>query len=266
MSGKVDGVRLPKELFFVSRVMQNEQPDIHIIGHWNYPADTKKTVFVAATHCDQVELFLNGKSIGVTNKLFKFVDTFGGRTMGSDEMAAGLDTGYIYAFPDVTFAPGSLKAVATKDGKIVAQQELQTAGDPAAIKLTLHTGPRGLRADGSDVALVDFEVVDAQGRRCPTDEARVDFDISGPAIWRGGFNAAKLNTTNNHYLDTECGINRVAIRSTTTPGTITLTAKRDGLTPATIEIKSSPVEISDGLTMEFPQQLPGPVAQVSATR
>jgi beta-galactosidase len=64
------------------------------------------------------------------------------------------------------------------------------------------------------VALVDFEVVDAQGRRCPTDEARVDFDITGPAIWRGGFNSAKLNTTNNRFLDTECGINRVAIRST----------------------------------------------------
>ena len=74
------------------------------------------------------------------------------------------------------------------------------------------------------------------------------------------------NSINNLYLDTECGINRVAIRSSLTPGTITLTAKRDGLTPATIEIKSSPMEITDGLTMEFPQQLPGPVAQVSATR
>jgi beta-galactosidase len=115
------------------------------------------------------------------------------------------------------------------------------------------------------VALIDFEVVDAQGRRCPTDEARVDFDASGPVIWRGGFNAAKLNTTNNKFLDTECGINRVAIRSTATPGTITLTAKRDGLTPATIEIKSSPVEITSGLSKEFPQQLPGP-AQVAATR
>ena len=67
--------------------MQNEQPDLHIIGHWNYPAGTKKTVYVAATHCDQVELFLNGKSLGVTNKPYKFVDTFGGRTMGSDELA-----------------------------------------------------------------------------------------------------------------------------------------------------------------------------------
>ena len=94
-----------------------------------------------------------------------------------------------------------------------------------------------MRADGSDVALIDFEVVDAQGRRCPTDEARVDFDITGPAIWRGGFNAAKLNTTNNLYLDTECGINRVAIRSTLTPGTITLTAKRDGLQPGDAHVR-----------------------------
>jgi beta-galactosidase len=248
VSGKVDGVRLPKEAYYVYRVMQNEQPDIHIIGHWTYPTNTTKTMFVAASHCDQVELFLNGKSLGVQTKPCKFVDTFGGRNMGADEMASGPDTGFIYAFPGIAFVPGSLKAVATKDGKIVAQQELQTAGEPYAIKLTAHTGPKGLQADGSDVALIDFEVVDAQGRRCPTDEARVDFDVSGPVIWRGGFNAAKLNTTNNRYLDTECGINRVAIRSTLTPGTITITAKRDGLKPATVKIESQPMTITDGLT------------------
>jgi beta-galactosidase len=88
----------------------------------------------------------------------------------------------------------------------------------------VHTGPDGLQADGSDVVLVDFEVVDADGNRCPTDEARVDFQVTGPANWRGGFCSDKLNTTNNKFLDTECGINRVAIRSTLTPGTITLTA------------------------------------------
>jgi beta-galactosidase len=262
VSGKVDGVRLPKSLFYVSRVMQNEQPDIHIIGHWNYPADTKKTMYVAATHCDQVELFLNGKSLGVANKPCKFVDTFGGRTMGSDEMASGTDTGYVYAFPDVVFVPGEIKAVATKGGKVVAQQEIQTAGEPKALKLTLHTGPQGLQADGSDVALIDFEVVDAQGRRCPTDEARVDFAVTGPIIWRGGFNAAKLETTNNLYLDTECGINRVAVRSTLTPGAITVTAKREGLTPATVKIESKPVVIKDGLAQEMPQTLK-PVALMS---
>jgi beta-galactosidase len=252
VSGKVDGVRLPKSLFYVSRVMQNEQPDIHIIGHWNYTNGTKKTMYVAATHCDQVELFLNGKTIGTTNHPCKFVDASGGRGMGSDERSAGPDTGYIYAFPGVAFEPGSLKAVATKGGKIVAQQELQTAGDPSAIKLTLHTGPQGLQADGSDVALIDFEVVDAQGRRCPTDEARVDFETAGPVIWRGGFNAAKLNTTNEKHLDTEAGINRVAIRSTMTAGEITVTASRPGLKPATLKVVSKPVAFKDGLVNLFP--------------
>jgi len=104
-----------------------------------------------------------------------------------------------------------------------------------------------LQADGSDVALIDFEVVDTQGRRCPTDEARVDFAVSGPVIWRGGFNAGKLNTTNNLYLDTECGVNRVAVRSTFTPGTITVTATREGLKSATMKIESKPVQIANGL-------------------
>ena len=162
-------------------------------------------------------------------------------------------TGFIYAFPEVAFAPGTLKAVATKGGKVVAQQEIQTAGEPAAIKLTLHTGPKGLQADGSDVALIDFEVVDAQGRRCPTDEARVDFDVAGPVIWRGGFNAAKLNTTNNRYLDTECGINRVAIRSTLTPGTITVTAKREGLQPGDTHVRLQAGCDQDGWREEMPQ-------------
>jgi len=249
VSGKVDGVRLPKELFYVSRVMQSATPDLHIIGHWTYPAGTKKTMYVAATLCDQVELFVNGQSKGVQKTPCSPVDPFDGRNLGY--------TGFIYAFPDIAFESGIIKAVATKNGKVVAQQELKTAGAPAAIKLTAHSGPNGLQADGSDVALVDFEVVDAQGNRCPTDEARVDFAVDGPAIWRGGLNSSKTDSTNNLFLDTECGINRVALRSTLAPGTITLTAKRDGLTPATIKMESHPVAIQDGLAVAAPQTFPG---------
>ena len=253
VSGKVDGVRLPKELFFVSRVMQSEKPDIHIIGHWTYPENTKKTMYVAASHCDQVELFLNGKSLGVQTQPTTFVDPYrGGRQQGS-ELLIGENTGCVYAFPGVAFVPGTIKAVASKGGQMVAQTELTTAGAPAAIRLTVHTGPQGLLADGSDVVLVDFEVVDAQGRRCPTDEARVDFAIDGPAVWRGGLNSAMLDSTNNLYLSTECGINRVAIRSTQTPGTITLKASREGLTPAEVKIESQPAAIAAGLETQMPQ-------------
>ena len=244
VSGKVDGVRLPKELFYVSRVMQSPSPDLHIIGHWTYPAGTRKTVYVAAVHCDQVELLVNGRSQGTAAAPCAFVDSVRGVSLG--------DTGCIYAFPGVAFAPGTLRAVARRAGKVVAQEELQTAGPPAALRLSARTGPGGLRADGSDVALIDVEAVDAQGRRCPTDEARVDFSVRGPAVWRGGFNAGLPNSTNNLYLNTECGINRVAVRSTLTPGTIEVTAARAGITPATVAIESRPAVVTGGLVPDQP--------------
>ena len=76
-----------------------------------------------------------------------------------------------------------------------------------------------------------------------------------PAIWRGGYNSGKTNSTNNLYLNTECGINRVAMRYTLMPGTVRLTAKREGLKPATITIESKPVVVKDGLSQEMPPTL-----------
>ena len=239
VSGKIDAVRLPKEAYFAERVMQNEKPDIHIVGHWTYPANTTKTMNVIANHVDSVELLVNGVSRG---------------------KVAQPENGYLYAFPNIAFAPGAIKAVGYKGGVAVAQHELKTAGAAAAIKLTVHTGPGGLRADGEDVALIDFEVVDANGERCPTDDDRVDFTWSstgravsatGPAIWRGGYNSGKTNSTNNLYLNTEAGINRVAMRSTPMAGTFTVTAKREGLRPATVTIESKAVAVVDGLTQEM---------------
>ena len=229
-SGKVDAVRLPKEIYFAHRVMQNEQPDIHILGHWSYPTgpDTRKTVktvYVVA-NTQTVELFVNGKSVGVNSQPAN---------------------GYAFAFPNVEFAPGSLKAVGRNEGKPVAQEELTTAGPPARIKLTPTGGPRGLQADGEDVALIDVEVVDAKGQRCPTDDAPVDFAVAGPAVWRGGYNSGKIESTNNLYLNTEDGINRVSVRSTFSPGTITVTASRSGLQSAQIKIVAKPVKMVDGL-------------------
>lgn len=241
VSGKVDSVRLPKEAYYVYRVMQNPAPDIHLIGHWTYPTNTIKTVYVAANHCASVELFANGKSLGMTNQPCDFVDTFNG---GHKDLG---NTGYIYAFPAIQFEPGFIKAIGKANGKVVAQDEIRTAGSAKALKLTVHTGPNGLQADGSDVAFIDFEVVDAKGERCLTDEARVDFKVTGQAIWRGGYNSGISNSINNLYLNTECGINRIAIRSTLQTGTIRLIGSRPGLEPATAKIESQPVTIKDGL-------------------
>ena len=242
VSGKVDAMRLPKEIYFAHRVIQNEQPDLHILGHWSYPetqpggAKTVKTIYVIA-NTPSVELFLNGKSVGVNTKP---------------------ESGWIFSFPEIEFAPGSLKAAGKNGAKVGAQQELTTAAPAAAIKLTPILGPNGLQADGEDIALIDVEVVDAKGQRCPTDDARIDFTCTGPAIWRGGYNSGKTDSTNNLYLNTELGINRVAVRSTLTAGTITVTARRDGLKSAQLQIASKSVVVTDGIATFMPVRMAGP--------
>jgi beta-galactosidase len=144
--------------------------------------------------------------------------------------------------------------VARNGGKTVAEEELTTAGPPAQITLTSIVGPHGLQADGQDVALIDFEVVDAKGQRVPTDDARVDFTISGPGLWRGGYNSGRIDSTNNLYLNTELGINRVSVRSTLSPGVIAITASRAGLQSAQIQIVAKPAKVVDGLATLMPQR------------
>jgi hypothetical protein len=222
--GEVDGVRLPKEAYYVCQAMWSDTPQVHIIGHWTYPANTKKTVYVASNG-DEVELFVNGKSIG--------------KAKPKDR--------YLFEFPNVAFEPGEIKAVPYTGSKAVAEQVKKTAGPAVALKMTPITGPGGLRADGGDVALIDVEAVDAKGNRCPTFEQRVDFDTAGPGVWRGGYNSGKAGSINNTYLNLECGINRVAVRATRDAGTIVVSAKSQGLSPAKIEIHSAKADIVDGV-------------------
>lgn len=238
VSGKVDAVRLPKDIYYAYRVIQNPRPDLHVLGHWSYPAgpgqQMVKTVYVIS-NAASIELFVNDKSRGVN---------------------AEPENGYVFAFPQVEFAPGLLRAVARKGGEIVGEQQLVTVGPPARLLLTPRVGPLGLQADGQDVALIDCEVVDAAGQRCPTDYGRVDFTCSGPAVWRGGYNSGLVDSTNNLYLYTELGINRVAVRSTLAPGTITVTAQRPGLEPVSIRLVSRRVELVDGISTSMPPRLP----------
>ncbi|MCP5532121.1 MAG: glycoside hydrolase family 2 protein [Akkermansiaceae bacterium] len=222
-TGEVDAARLPKEAYFALQATWHESPRVHLIGHWNYPTGTVKAVHAVA-RADSAELFVNGRSLGKGDR--------------------DMDT--LFTWKNVRFEPGEIRVVSYRDGKPVAEQTKRTAGEPAALRLTPVVAPGGWRADGSDVALVDVEVVDAKGRRCPTDQARVDFEISGPAVWRGGYNSGKEGSTNSTFFDTECGINRASLRSTLRPGRVTITASRPGLEPTTIQIESNPVEILGG--------------------
>ncbi len=228
-TGEVDGVRLPKEAYWALQATWDDEDRVHLIGHWTYPADTVKPMYAVAK-ADRAELFVNGKSLGDGER--------------------SLDT--LFTWPDVKFEPGEIKVVAYRDGAEIASQVKQTVGAPAAIRLTSTVSPAGWLADGADVALVDFEVVDAEGRRCPTDQARVDFEISGPGIWRGGYNSGTEDSTNHLYLDTECGINRISIRSTLEAGEVVLTARREGLESATLRLSSKPIKLVGGVQTVMP--------------
>ncbi|MDP1580637.1 MAG: DUF4982 domain-containing protein [Candidatus Didemnitutus sp.] len=211
-SGEVDGVRLPKEAYYVCQVMFSYTPAVHVIGHWSYPSGTRKTVYVVGNSGGEVELFLNDKSLG----------------------RAKAEKRFLYQFADVAFEAGELRAVAREaNGSIVATTTVHTTGPAVALRLTPLLGPDGWRADGADIALFDVEAVDAKGHRVPTFQQRVEFAVEGPAIWRGGYNSGRINSINHTTLELEAGINRVALRSTREAGAVTLTVRAPGLTTAT---------------------------------
>ena len=235
-SGVTDAMRIEKDAFYAHQVMwdgwvDTEKDQTYIIGHWNYPENTVKPVQVVSTG-EEVELFLNGNSLGKGKRQYNF----------------------LFTFDNVAFKPGKLEAVSyNKAGKEISRYAVNTAGEPASLKLTAIQNPEGFHADGADMALIQVEVVDKDGKRCPLDNRTVQFTLNGHAEWRGGIAQGE----NNHILDTnlpvECGINRALIRSTTTAGKVTLTAQAKGLPSASLTLETVPVKVTGGLSTYLPQ-------------
>ena len=209
-SGVVDAMRIPKDAFFAHQVMWNgwvepEKAMTYIAGHWNYPAHTAKPVYVVST-ADSVELFLNGKSLGKGKQSYR----------------------YLFSFDNVSFEPGTLEAVGS-DG---SRYQLETVGEPYQLKLTAIENPLGIKADGADMVLVQVEVTDKQGRRCPLDNRMIHFSLWGEARWIGGIETDAMS------IPVECGVNRVLLRTTTNAGSINLSAYADGVKPAYVSLNS----------------------------
>ncbi|HEY5757584.1 MAG TPA: DUF4982 domain-containing protein, partial [Steroidobacter sp.] len=272
-SGEVDAMRLPKEGFFAHQVMWDGWVDIersrtHVIGHWNYPPGTIKDIVIVSS-ADQVELKLNGRSLGLGTR--------------SD--------GFLFTVPRVSWEPGKLEAIGKNSrARVVSRDVLQTTGAPASIRLTPRTAPAGWVADGLDVALVDVEVTDARGNRVPTALHEIRFEVEGPAEWRGGIaqgDSSRRKTSEtaqsapgtiisqgvpppdgvtqyagtgraddnyilSQLLPVEGGINRVALRSTLIPGKVRLSASADGLESARVSLNvvAPPAPRRDGLVAQ----------------
>lgn len=236
VSGVTDAARLPKESYFALKVAHSDTLDLKILGHWNYPENTVKDVFVIS-NMEEIRLV-------TYNPDGQLIKDYGKGTRANH---------FEFAFPSVAWQPGKIVAYGYKNGIVAKSQEIITAGQPAKLRLTPYTGPAGFYADGSDVAMFDIEVTDAQGNRIPTDECRIDFTYSGEAQFLGGYNSGIEYSIFKDTLLTECGINRVFARSTRNAGSFTLHATAVGLEPASVTISSLPITLEDGLTTDMPQ-------------
>ncbi|MFV0471825.1 MAG: DUF4982 domain-containing protein [Paludibacteraceae bacterium] len=246
-SGVVDAMRVPKDAFFAHQAMWNGWVDVekhgsYIAGHWQQaynppvdgqnpiPRDTKEVLVVSTG--ERVELFVNGKSQGLGKR----------------------SSGFLFKFNDVKWEKGTVEAVTYDDkGNILCRTKKETAGKPEKITLKLMKAPDGFKADGADLVLVEVEVVDKEGRRCPLDNTMIDFDLQGNAEWRGGIAQGKEgNYVLEKQLPVECGINRVLIRSTKNAGKVKLIARSADkniiLQPATLDFSSVKYEEKDGLS------------------
>ena len=169
------------------------------------------------SNCKEVELFLNGKSLGA-------------KTINADASPRNWQ---------VPFAPGKLKAVARNNGKVVATDELRTAGSPK--KIVLSTDAKKLSPGWDNVAFVRAEIVDANGFEIPRADDLISFKISGPGI------IAAVDSANNSSHEPFQATERRAfqggcvafVKATAAPGKIVLTATGPGLSAGSIAIKAA---------------------------
>lgn len=233
-SGEVDPMRIPKDAFYAHQVIWDGWVDTdsikaHIIGHWNYEKGVTKDITVVST-ADAVELFVNDKSLGkgIQNKRF------------------------LFTFKNIAFQSGEIKAVGyDKLGKQVCENAIKTAGKPFALKLTTIERPGGTLANANDLAIVQVEVVDDKGNRCPTALNMVNFDVQGQGVFIGGIAQGPDNYIGSKNIPVECGVNRIFVRATDKVGEITIKASSESLNSAAISVKTIKTDLGK-LSLNLP--------------
>jgi beta-galactosidase len=154
--GIMDTCGFPKDNFYYYQSWWTGQPVLHLLPHWNWPGREGQEVDVRAlSNCDEVELFLNGQSLG------------------RQRMEKNSHLGW-----KVKYAPGVLSAKGYQAGQPVAEAKVETTGAPVSIQLVPDR--QAINADGEDVSIVTVSVTDAQGRVVPVAMNSVQFDVEGP--------------------------------------------------------------------------------------
>jgi beta-galactosidase len=218
--GIVDLCGFPKDRYYLYQAhWRPDLPMAHILPHWNWPERVGQVtpVFVY-TSGDEAELFLNGKSLGRKRK-------------GKFE--------YRLRWNDVVYQPGKLKVVAYKNGKVWAENVVQTT--KKASKIELIADRSSINADGQDLSFITVKISDNNGLTVPRTHNSVTYSIEGPgeiiAIGNGdptnheSFQAKQRKVFN--------GLALVVVRSEKgETGKIVLKAESEGLKSSSIEINT----------------------------
>ena len=158
--GIVDLCGFPKDRYYnYKSYWRPDVPTVHILPHWNWQERIGEITPVHIyTSGDAVELFLNGKSLGRREKAHSY-----------DRLT----------WDDVRYEPGSLRAIAYKNGQKWAEELVETTGKPAALQVTAEKTE--LKNDGTDLSFIRVAVVDSQGRVVPRSKNHLKFSVTGPA-------------------------------------------------------------------------------------
>lgn len=216
--GIVDLCGFPKDRFYLYQARwRKDLPMVHILPHWNWPERVGEVTPVHVySSGDEVELFLNGTSLGR-------------KKLGQYE--------YRFRWDDVKYTPGTLKAVAYKKGKLWAEKTVATTGKAAKLGATVDRGE--IKPDGADLAFVTMEILDAKGQLVPRTHNLVKFTIDGPGeiVAVGNGNAASHEPFQASQRKAFNGLCLVIVKATG-KGEIKLTATSDGLAAATVTINA----------------------------
>ncbi|WP_210487109.1 beta-galactosidase GalA [Rufibacter aurantiacus] len=175
--GMMDLCGFPKDNVWYLRSWWSNQPTLHLLPHWNWAGKEGQEIDVwAYSNCDEVELFLNKKSLGKqTMKVNSHLEW------------------------KVKYAPGTLEAIGYKNGKKVLVETVKTTGEPAALQLTTHQVT--LEGNGEDISVITVSVNDKNGLAVPTADNEVTFSLSGPGKIIGIGNGNPTSLENERFIE-----------------------------------------------------------------
>lgn len=213
-SGAIDLFLQKKDAFYQNKSHWTEEPMVHLLPHWNFAGREGEFIKVVAyTNCEEVELYLNGESLG-KQRLEKY---------GHGEW-------------QVKYTPGVLEVKAGNGGKILCSDKRETTGEAKQLKLILDNPP--IYANGRDIVIVTCMCLDENGREVPTASPYVRFNTNGKGrIVATGSDICDHNPVTDTDRKMRAGRITVAVKAGTTPGELKVYAESDNLKGAVLTIE-----------------------------